>query len=130
MFDKAMANDRLPHCDSLDGLLLVLERLGTTLEKLKGNDQAQVLEDTYQRVQSVAEQLSRIMLDTNQPIENRLAAARTLSRVEKYRATAIQQLAAALTPSVPPTLQSMHCRYSVNPPMRQFLLNLPRLGIL
>lgn len=105
MFDKAIAADRLPNCDSLDALLLVLERLGTNLDKLATSDQGQVLAAVRVRVQAVADQLRATMLDDSQGIESRLAAARTLSRLEKYRSAAIEQLAAALSPTVPPEVQ-------------------------
>ncbi len=45
------------------------------------------------------------MVDTNVPMDGRIAAARTLSRLEKYRPAAIAQLAAALSPNVAPELQ-------------------------
>ncbi len=105
MFNKAVDSDRPPHCESLDGLLLVLERLGTSFEKLEKLEPANRLQGARQRVQGVAEQLNAIMRDTNQTVENRLDAARTLSRLEQYRPAAIQQLAETLSPNVAPALQ-------------------------
>ena len=105
MFDKAISIDMPPNCESLDGLLLVLERLGTSLEKLESIDQAKLLTAQRVRVLAMAEQLAAIMGDTNRPIADRMAAARTLSRLEKYRASAIEQLASALSPNVDPEVQ-------------------------
>ena len=105
MFDKAVQQDRPPHCDSLDALLLVLERLGTSLEKLAGSDQGRTFEESRRNVDKMAEQLNKIMVDSDQSIADRVAASRTLLRLEKYRAAAVEQLAAALSPNVPPELQ-------------------------
>ncbi len=105
MFEKAMTRDQLPHCDSLDSLLLVLERLGSNLEKLKALDSQGSLEDVRKRVNATAEQLYTTMRDENRPLADRVAAARTLSRLDKYRAEAIAELASALTPSTPLPLQ-------------------------
>ncbi len=52
-----------------------------------------------------AQQLNRVMLDSDRSLDERLQAARTLSRLEPYRAAAIDQLASALSPNVPPETQ-------------------------
>ena len=105
MFDKALSSDKPPFCESLDGLLLVLERLGTSLEKLESIDQGKLLSAQRKHVLAMADELSTIMRDTSRPIADRIAAARTLSRLEIYRAAAIEQLATALSPTVAPELQ-------------------------
>lgn len=109
LFSKAIASERPPHCDSLDALLLVLERLGTSLEKLDASHQGR-LQPTRNQVKVVAEQLSSMMLDDQQSAGDRLAAARTLSRLEPYRTQALEHLATALSPNVPPELQSLALR--------------------
>lgn len=106
LFDKATTAAAPPDCDSLDGLLLVLERLGTSLEQLNHLDTGRSFQATLERVHAVAQQLDAIMRAQDRSIADRVAAARTLSRLADHRSAAIEQLSAALSASVPPELQA------------------------
>ncbi|MCC6508688.1 MAG: hypothetical protein IT423_06255, partial [Pirellulaceae bacterium] len=91
--------------DALDGLLLTVQRLGTSLEKLKELDPDADLASQWPTFEKVVQQWKATMEDTTAPTAKRIAAARTLSRLASHRPLAVESLAQWLGPQVDLALQ-------------------------
>ena len=91
--------------ESLDELLLALQRVGTDLHQLANLNTGNLTAEVNQ-LDALLVEAKKTSMDTNRSAADRIAAAKVLCRPAKYRETGVELLSQWLQPQTDPQLQS------------------------